>query len=115
MVGKPRKSRRRSALDLAWGWDERPRPGPRPSLKLEDIVAAAVALADADGIEAVRMQRVAERVGVTTMALYRYVGGKDDLVFLAVDAAAGEPPPSPLPVSRGAPPSSAGRSPTLRC
>jgi AcrR family transcriptional regulator len=43
------------------------------------------------------MQRVAKRVGVTPMALYRYVGGKDDLVFLAVDAAAGAPPPDPTP------------------
>ena len=41
------------------------------------------------------MQRVAARVGVTTMALYRYVATKDDLVFLAVDAAAGVPPPGP--------------------
>ena len=41
------------------------------------------------------MQRVAARVGVTTMALYRYVATKDDLVFLAVDAAAGEPPRGP--------------------
>jgi AcrR family transcriptional regulator len=89
--------RRRSALDLAWGWGERPRPGPRPSLKLADIVDAAVAIADAEGIEAVSMPRVAQRVGVTPMALYRYVGGKDDLVFLAVDAAAASTPPSPDP------------------
>ncbi len=97
MAGKSKETHRRSALDLAWGWDERPRPGPRPSLRLGDIVDAAVAIADANGIEAVSMQRVAERVGATTMALYRYVGGKDDLVFLAVDAAAGEPPQSPAP------------------
>jgi AcrR family transcriptional regulator len=88
---------RRTALDLAWGWGERPRPGPRPSLKLEEIVDAAIALADAEGIEAVSMQRVAKRMGVTTMALYRYVGSKDDLLFLAVDAAAGQPPPSDAP------------------
>jgi AcrR family transcriptional regulator len=88
---------RRTALDLAWGRGQRPRPGPRPSLKLEEIVAAAVALADADGLDALSMQRVAQRVGVTTMALYRYVGGKDDLVFLAVDAAAAKRPPNRRP------------------
>ena len=87
----------RPALALAWGLADSPRRGPRPSLTLDAIVAATVELADADGIEAVSMQRVAARVGVTTMALYRYVATKDDLVFLAVDAAAGEPPPGPAP------------------
>jgi AcrR family transcriptional regulator len=87
--------RRRSALDLAWGRGDRTRPGPRPSLRLDQIVDAAVDLADENGIGAVSMQRVAERVGVTPMALYRYVGGKDDLVFLAVDAAAAKRPPKP--------------------
>ena len=85
----------RPALALAWGLADPPRRGPRPSLTLDAIVAATVELADAKGIEAVSMQRVAARVGVTTMALYRYVATKDDLVFLAVDAAAGEPPRVP--------------------
>jgi AcrR family transcriptional regulator len=95
MKRKPPDATRRTALELAWGWGDRPRPGPRPSLKLEEIVDATVELADADGIDAVSMQRIAERVGVTPMALYRYVGSKDDLIFLAVDAAAGKPPPFP--------------------
>ena len=85
----------RPALALAWGLVDPPRRGPRPSLTIEAIVAATVDLADATGIESVSMKRVAARVGVTTMALYRYVATKDDLVFLAVDAAAGEPPPGP--------------------
>ena len=92
---KPHDATGRTAIELAWGWGDRPRPGPRPSLNLKQIVDATVALADAEGIEAVSMQRVAEGVGVTPMALYRYVGSKDDLIFLAVDAAAGAPPPSP--------------------
>jgi AcrR family transcriptional regulator len=85
----------RPALALAWRLADSPRRGPKPSLTLDAIVAATVELADANGIEAVSMQRVAARVGVTTMALYRYVATKDDLVFLAVDAAAGKPPPGP--------------------
>jgi AcrR family transcriptional regulator len=85
----------RPALALAWGLADPPRRGPRPSLTLDAIVAATVELADANGIEAVSMQRVAARVGVTTMALYRYVATKDDLVFLAIDAAVGDPPASP--------------------
>jgi AcrR family transcriptional regulator len=97
MTAKRQTTYERTALDLAWGRGIRPRPGPRPSLALREIVDAAVAIADAHGIEAVSMQRVADRVGVTPMALYRYVGGKDDLVFLAVDAAAAAPPPSTSP------------------
>jgi AcrR family transcriptional regulator len=89
----PTERARRTALELVWQRGERRRPGPRPSLTLQAIVAATVALADADGVEAVSMQRVAERVGLTPMALYRYVGGKDALLFLALDAAAGSPPP----------------------
>ena len=79
---KDGKGQIRPALALAWGLADPPRRGPRPSLTLESIVAATVELADANGIEAVSMQRVAARVGVTTMALYRYVATKDDLVFL---------------------------------
>ena len=89
------KGQIRPALALAWGLADPPRRGPRPSLSLTSIVAATVELADENGIDAVTMQRVAARVGVTAMALYRYVATKDDLVFLAIDAATGEPPPGP--------------------
>jgi len=44
------------------------------------VVAAAIALADEDGLEAVSMARVAERLGFTTMSLYRHVRSKDDLL-----------------------------------
>lgn len=54
---------------------------------------AAIELADADGLGAVSMNRIAERLGFTTMALYRHVRNKDDLLMLLADAAVGEPPP----------------------
>lgn len=79
-----------SALELAWGLHEGGRRGPKPGLTLAEIVAAAIAVADAEGIEAVSMQRVASELGFTPMALYRYVPSKDDLVMLMVDAAGGE-------------------------
>lgn len=63
------------------------RRGPRPGLTLDQITAAGIALADAEGLSALSMARVAESLGVTTMALYRYLGGKDDLVALMCDAA----------------------------
>jgi AcrR family transcriptional regulator len=59
------------------------------------IVAAAVELADADGAAAVSMARVAERVGFTTMSLYRHVRGKDELLLLMVNEAVGDPPEQP--------------------
>jgi len=64
-------------------------------LTRERIVRAAVELADADGVEAVSMARVAERVGFTTMSLYRHVRGKDELVLLMTNEAIGEPPDHP--------------------
>jgi AcrR family transcriptional regulator len=64
----------------------RPAPPPHPSeLSRARVVRAAIRLADADGIEAVSMRVLAARLGVATMALYRYVSGKDDLVEAMVD------------------------------
>lgn len=78
-------------LDLLWGTREAPRRGPRGSLSVGRIVEKAVEIADADGLEAVTMRRVAEQLDVTTMSLYRYVPGKDDLCELMSDHAS--PPP----------------------
>ncbi len=49
---------------------------------------AAVDLADAEGLPAVSMARVAEALGYSPMALYRYVESKDELLVLMADAAA---------------------------
>ena len=84
-----------STLDLLWGVRGRPRRGPRPKLDLDAVLDAAIGVADAEGLEAVTMQRVARELGFTTMSLYRYVQGKEQLVELMTDAAldaAPEPP-----------------------
>lgn len=81
-------------------WDARPAPtrGPRRTLSLDDVARAAVTVADRDGLEALSMQRVAEEVGLTKMALYRYVSGKDELEAVMINAAVEEPPaPDELP------------------
>ncbi len=75
---------------MLWGWDEPQRRGPKPALTLDRIAAVAVKLADAEGLGAVSMNRVAGQLGYTTMSLYRYVSSKDDLVALMMDFAAGE-------------------------
>ncbi|MDT0309381.1 TetR/AcrR family transcriptional regulator [Streptomyces sp. DSM 44917] len=78
-------------LDLLWRTHAPGSRGPRGSLSLDRVVATAVEIADAEGVAAVSMRRVAERLGVTTMSLYRYVPGKDDLVDLMFEMATGLP------------------------
>ena len=75
-------------LDLLWGLRESGRRGPKPLLSIDAIVAAAVRLADAEGLEAVSMARVAKELGFTTMSLYRYVTNKDELLQLMWNASA---------------------------
>ncbi|MEU0240947.1 TetR/AcrR family transcriptional regulator [Nocardiopsis sp. NPDC006198] len=75
-----------------WGRDPVSRHGPRPSLSLEGITAAAIGIADAEGLAGVRMSSVARSMGVATMSLYRYVGSKDELLVAMADAAAPDPP-----------------------
>ncbi|WP_293694947.1 TetR/AcrR family transcriptional regulator [uncultured Agrococcus sp.] len=74
-------------IALAWGAEVAPQRGPKRELSLERIVEAAIELADAEGLQAVTMQRVAQTFGYTTMAMYRYVANKDDLYRLMADAA----------------------------
>jgi AcrR family transcriptional regulator len=80
------------ATTLLWEEPSSPRRGPRPTLSLAAITRPAIEIADADGLAAVTMQRVAQAVSVTKMALYRYVPGKVELVALMTDAGLGEPP-----------------------
>jgi AcrR family transcriptional regulator len=82
-----------AGLDLLWGQRERTRRERRGGLSVDRIVEAAIAIADADGLDAVSMARVAERLGFTPMALYRHVSNKDELLVLMQDAAVGPPPP----------------------
>ncbi|MFI6775159.1 TetR/AcrR family transcriptional regulator [Nocardia sp. NPDC050412] len=81
-----------TTVELLWGTQQRPKRGPKPALSLEGIVAEAIALADAEGLANLSMQRLAERLGFTKMSLYRYVPGKEQLTALMVDAAMGDPP-----------------------
>jgi DNA-binding transcriptional regulator YhcF (GntR family) len=61
-------------------------------LSRDEVVRMAIAIADAEGLAALSMRRIAAELGVSTMALYRYVGGKDALVLKMVNAAIGEFP-----------------------
>ena len=64
-----------------------PRHGPRQGLSIDEVIAAAMDLSDAEGLEAVTMRRVAQALGVAPMTLYTYVPGKAELLDLMLDAA----------------------------
>ncbi|MEG3627406.1 TetR/AcrR family transcriptional regulator [Streptomyces poriticola] len=72
-------------LELLWDLGPRPSRGPKPGLTLDRIVEAAVQVADAEGLEAVSMRRVATELGTGAMSLYRYVPGKGELLDLMLD------------------------------
>ncbi|WP_222871840.1 TetR/AcrR family transcriptional regulator [Nonomuraea sp. PA05] len=76
-------------------WRQQEEPEPRPGLNVGRIVRAAVELADAEGLEGLSMRKVADRLGFTTMSLYRHVPGRDQLVDLMSDEVMGEHPPAP--------------------
>ena len=74
-------------LRLLWGESTAPRRGPRPGLSVADVVAAATAIADTDGLPALTIRRVGERLGVSAMTVYTYVPGKAELLEVMLDAA----------------------------
>lgn len=60
--------------------------GPRQGLSVDAVVGAAIVVADAEGLDAVTMRRVAQHLSVTPMTLYTYVPGKAELLDLMLDA-----------------------------
>ncbi|MET0233989.1 MAG: TetR/AcrR family transcriptional regulator [Kibdelosporangium sp.] len=82
-------------IALLWGGRETPRRGPKPTLTVDDITQAAIEVADAEGLRAVSMARVAAQLGNSTMALYRHVKSKRELLMLMADAALSIPPALP--------------------
>ncbi|MGY1845148.1 TetR/AcrR family transcriptional regulator [Modestobacter sp. SYSU DS0875] len=64
--------------------------GRRTPLSTDRVLRAAVDLADAEGVEAVSMRRLAQDLGVVPMALYKHVAGKDQLLDGMVDVVVGE-------------------------
>jgi AcrR family transcriptional regulator len=57
------------------------RRGPRPRYSREDVTRAGVAIADAEGLEAVTFRAIAARLGTGVMSLYNYIPDKQSLVF----------------------------------
>ncbi|MGH3759643.1 TetR/AcrR family transcriptional regulator [Actinophytocola sp.] len=78
------------SMELLWGTKPASSRGRKPGMTIERIVAAAVELADAEGLDGVSMRRVADRLGVGTMSLYRYVPSKAELQDLMLDTVMAE-------------------------
>ncbi|MET8382299.1 TetR/AcrR family transcriptional regulator [Streptosporangium canum] len=73
-----------------WMRPERPARGPKPAYSRAQITEAAIRIADAEGLEAATMRRIAAEIGAGAMSLYRYVPSRDDLVELIADRLQGE-------------------------
>jgi AcrR family transcriptional regulator len=81
-----------AALRRLWRLPEPSRLGRPAALDVDLVVAAAVEIADRDGLEGVTLPKVAESLGFTGMSLYRHVGSKDELLTLMADGALDTPP-----------------------
>jgi len=81
-------------------WKRAERGSRKPRFTRDDIAAAAIRIADAEGFDAVSMRRLAAELDAGTMTLYHYVRTKDELLTLVVDAFLAEvvvPPDQGLP------------------
>ncbi len=75
-------------LALLWRDRHSPPPvrrGPKQKVTIDEVVATGIAMADADGLAALSMRGVAQRLSIGAMSLYTYVPGRDELVVLMVD------------------------------
>ena len=73
-----------------WDIPEQGTRGPKGKYDRAAVAAAAIRLADAGGLDAVTMRRVAAELGIAPMSLYNYVPTKDHLIQLMTDMAGGE-------------------------
>src|ERR1039457_251317 len=71
-----------------------PQPPQRDALTAERITAAGIQIADQHGISAVTIRRLSASMGYATMAVYRHISSRDELLLLMMDRALG--PPSDL-------------------
>lgn len=81
---------------LLWEGLPQPRKGPRPALSLGQIISTAIRLADAEGVDALSMRKLAAELQMSPMALYRYVPSKRVLLDVMLDAISA-PPEQDLP------------------
>lgn len=71
------------------------RRGPRPRHSVDEVVTAAIELADRGGLDGLSVRSVAKELGISTMSVYTHVPGKDELLLLMLDALYAELPRPP--------------------
>ncbi|MFP2964338.1 TetR/AcrR family transcriptional regulator [Myxococcus sp. 1LA] len=91
-MGKKTDDELPRSLEVLWRRTDRRQRAPLQALSLERIVAAAIEIADAEGLQALSMAHLAKQLGCATMSLYRHVASKDELLVFMMDAAPGKPP-----------------------
>lgn len=64
--------------------------GPKQRVSVDEVVRAAIAVADEEGLPAFSMRKVADRLGLKLMSIYTYVPGRSELIGLMTDEVAGE-------------------------
>jgi AcrR family transcriptional regulator len=77
------------SLQLLWGKTKPQKRGPKAKGSVRELVKAAVAIADAEGIEAVSTRRVADAVGISSMSFYTHIPSKAELLDLMLDEVMG--------------------------
>jgi len=90
MAADPKSGDPGRSIARLWGVEAPPRRGPKPRRSVDEVVGAAIALADAEGLGALSMRRVAQMLQLSPMSLYTYVPSKDELVDLMLDRVVGE-------------------------
>ena len=81
----------RRIIELLWAGRSTELPWAQGQGVPRDIVRAGVAVADAEGLDALSMRQVASRVDVGVMSLYTHVPGRSELLELMIDHVYAEP------------------------
>lgn len=90
MTDYPGSGDPKRTLDLLWRVAQQRSRGPRPARDIEQVVAAAVTVADEGGLDALSIRSVAKRLGTSPMSIYTYVPSKAELLDLVHDHVLGE-------------------------
>ncbi|MFE9661380.1 TetR/AcrR family transcriptional regulator C-terminal domain-containing protein [Streptomyces sp. NPDC005955] len=90
MSGSTSNTGASDASDVLWLRPQRARRQPHVALSQDEIARVALAIADAEGTDALTMRRIAQDLGCGTMSLYRHVRTKEEVFDLIVDTALGE-------------------------
>lgn len=79
---------------LAWNPGRKAGDEPSKKLNTRKVVQGAIELADKEGLDNLTIRRLSEQLGFTTMAVYRHIVSREELLILMRDMALGEPPAS---------------------